>query len=119
MSAVILSFYGLILCLSCWQVMGHTIFQQSDQLRVHEVVFVRNIEADDTFAIQHTAEALLYLVAVCPLHHHDEISPLQEFGTYRGLGIVVGPSGRNFNVCPGRKNLFRRRAPKPVLTANK
>jgi len=61
----------------CRQMTSHAIFQQSDQLGVHEVVFVRNIEANDPFAIQRAAEAFLYLVAVCLFHHHDEISPFQ------------------------------------------
>ena len=51
------------------------------------------------------------------LHDEDDVGPLDQFGGQRILGVVVCPGRRDFDVRPGRKDLFGGRATKFILAA--
>lgn len=69
---------------------GHARLEQLHQIRVHEGVLVRNIEAYDPLSAQRTAEFALQLGAVLLLHHHDQVGPGDQFAAQRIFGVQAG-----------------------------
>lgn len=58
----------------------HPLLQQRDQFRLHEVVVVGDVEADDALALQPAAEAALEPGAVGALHDEDQVGPVEWSG---------------------------------------
>jgi hypothetical protein len=65
----------------------HPLLQQRDQFRLHEVVVVGDVEADDALVLQPAAQAAPEPGAVGALHDEDEVCPVEVVGRHRLLRI--------------------------------
>ena len=65
----------------------HLLLQQGDQLGLHEIVVVGDVEADDALALQVFPEAALEFGAVGALHDEDDVGPGEVVGRDRLLRI--------------------------------
>lgn len=54
---------------------AHAVLKQRHKSRIHEIVIIRNIEANDSCTAKVTTKALLHLRAMRPFHNNDDIRP--------------------------------------------
>jgi hypothetical protein len=69
-----------------------------------------NIETHHPFRFQRVTETPLQLGAMDPFHYEDHIRPYDEFRRERGIGVVIGTGGTDFEIPPAGRHLFRGRA---------
>lgn len=100
------------------QVARHSRLEERDQLRLHIVVIVRNIEADDPPVAQCAAIAPLYFGAMRFFHHDNHVRPVDQFRSQRIFSSDVGSGGIRFNIIAQGKDLLGSRAAQAVLAAN-
>ncbi len=88
------------------------------QFRVHELIIIRNIQTDKSFAEQKILVLLLKLVPVRLLYDEDDIRPLDLFTLKRINGVIIGSGRRNLKIVPSCEHLFGSGAAQFVLTAD-
>ena len=60
------------------EVASHFRFEEPNQSLVHELIVIRDVEADYTDVLQVRFEALLKLVSVRLLHHENDVCPTHK-----------------------------------------
>ena len=65
------------------------VLQQADELRLHVLVLIRYVQADNACVCEMRLESLLKLASVSLLHHEDDLGPLDELRRDRILSVVV------------------------------
>jgi len=55
------------------------VFEESDELRIHEFEFIRDIQANNPFGLEKMGKLLLQAVAVAPFHHEYDVRPFDLF----------------------------------------
>ena len=85
----------------------HSRFEKPYEPRIHKLILIGNIEADDPLVIQGAPKFLLKLIPVRSLHDNDKISPLNQFDRQRIFRVIVGSGGSNLDIGTRRKNLLR------------
>ena len=93
-------------------------FEHPDQNRIHELIVVGNVEADDPFAIQAGAEFPVQLVAVGLLHDEYDVGPFDLFSGQQHDRAVGDACRVGFDARPGRKDLFGGRAAEAIGAAD-
>lgn len=94
-------------------------FEQLNQNRIHEFVFVRDTEHRNSLAFQGVPELSVQSVPVGLLHYNDYISPFYLLIGERDFGIVIQAGGIRLDARVVRKDGFSGRASKLVLRADK
>ena len=87
-------------------------------MRIHELIVVGNVEADNPFAIQAGAEFPVQLVAVGLLHDEYDVGPFDLFSRQQHVRAVRDACRVGFDARPGRKDLFGRRAAEAIGAAD-
>lgn len=84
---MVISYHDIM---SIGKVTAHFFLQQSNEIRVHETVVVRNAQHDDFLAVYGRFETLLNLGPVLALHCHDDVGPLDLLSIEGVFSIIVG-----------------------------
>lgn len=92
--------------------------EKAYQHRVHELVVIRDVQANDSLIGKARLELGREFVAVSPLHDEDQVSPNEELRRNGILSIVVKTSRGRLDPRPIGKHVLGRWATEPVLTAN-
>ncbi len=95
----------------------HPGVKQFHKFGLHELIVVRNIEADYLGMPKIPFEASCEPVFVRFLHYEDDVCPFQQFWCAYDFSIVIQPGRRDFNVYFRRENLLCGGAAQPVLAA--
>lgn len=92
--------------------------QQTDELRIHELVFIRDIKANDSSLHQMGFELGRELGAVRALHDEDDVRPLQQLRRNRVVGVGFQAGRGRLDTGPVCKDLLGGRATEPVLATD-
>ena len=95
----------------------HPLLQQRDQFRLHEVVVVGDVEADDALALQPAAEAALEPGAVGAFHDEDQVGPVEVVGRCRLLRIGRQAGGGGLDAGAGGEDALGRGGAEAVAGA--
>ena len=91
--------------------------QQLNELWLHELEAVGDVQAHELFPSQGGCELLLESHPVLPLHHEDQVRPFKLFGTQQAVRVWREASGVGLDA--GRNEyLLRGGAAKPVSAAD-
>lgn len=97
----------------------HPYFKQADKLRVHEIVFIWNVEHYQPLVLKRCTVLLLELVAMGALHHENEVCPRDQLVGKRLFGVAVSPRRQGDDARCICKDVFSCRATQLVLAAHK
>ena len=108
---------GLGAHLDITEKLRHLGFEKTDERRVHELKLVRDVEADDSLAVEILSKFLGEYVPMCLLHDKYDVGPLDEFCCNRDVCIMVRSGRRGLDVWIGGENLFGRGTSEAILAA--
>jgi hypothetical protein len=100
------------------QVAGNLGLEYANQFRVHELVLVRDVQADDTLVAQVWFELGRQLRAMGVLHDKDKVSPLQKLRRNRTVCVEADARGGSLDAGPISEYLLRGRTAQAILSAN-
>lgn len=78
----------------------HPLFQQGDQLGLHEIVVVGDVQAYDAGPLQMGLEPALEFGAVRALHDEDDVGPFEVVGRHQLLCIRSQAGRGGFHARP-------------------
>ena len=85
---------------------------------IHELVFIRYVENDNSLIFECLPVLFLDFVSMRPLHHEDEVRPLDQFVAQSILCIVVRSRRQGVDTLNVSKDVISRWTAKPILTAH-
>ena len=95
----------------------HLPLQQRHQFGLHEIVVVRDVEAEDAGAFEPGFEAALQPGAVGALHDEDQVGPFDQFGGALLLRIRGQAGGGGLDAGAGREDALGRGGAEAVAGA--
>jgi len=96
----------------------HPLLQQRHQLRLHELVVVRDIQTHHLLAGQVSLEPLGQLRAVPFFHHADDVSPFNLVRAQRAISVRRQAGGICFYARYGGEDLLGGGAAQSVAAAD-
>ena len=90
-------------------------FQKLDQLRLHILVVIRDVEHGDAFSGEGVGEFPIEAIAVRFFHHQNDVGPFELLVAKRYLGVVVEAGGIDFDAAVAGEHGLCGRAAQFVL----
>ena len=78
-------------------------FQQLDELEVHVLILIGDVETDDAFVFQPWLELGSEFRSMGRFHNKDDVCPFEEFGGNGAVRITADSGRSGFNIGPGGK----------------
>lgn len=92
--------------------------EQVDKLWLHELIVVRDSEADDSLVAKLSAELLTQLALMALFQREYQVGPFDQFFCEQVLSAPVRAGRGALDVGPIREHLFRGGAAEAVLAAD-